>query len=241
MKKYILLLMILFPILFCERASAQDVIKKKSGEIIQAKVLKVDSNKIEYYDLSEVDGPVRTLPIFAISSISYENGSLDVNPSGVYVDGDDLHDSKTGSQFSDDELKEILSPEDYITFKAASIDFNNARRSKASGTYMLIPGGLMLGGGLIVAIIGDNNEGKPDYAKTSYRAGGILLALGGAALTTIGIIKISGKRKIMAKANETMQGVADRYNERNSLGSLTYTPTLSFGITNNGIGLALTF
>jgi hypothetical protein len=222
-------------------ASAQDIITKKNGETIKSKVLKVDGDKVEYTDFSETSGPVRTLPMFAISSISYENGSVDFNPSGLYVDGDDLHDMKTKRQFSDDDLRIILSPEDFKQFKEASIVFNDARKSRTVGKYMLIPGAILLGGGLIVAISSYGGDDISDAELSEIRTEGAVVALGGAVLTTIAVIKLSGKGKKMAKANETMRGVAERYNERNFSSVESYAPSVTFGITNNGVGLALRF
>lgn len=55
-------------------ASAQDLIVKKDGTVIQAKVTKVSSVEVEYKKWSNPDGPLYTLAIADILAINYING-----------------------------------------------------------------------------------------------------------------------------------------------------------------------
>lgn len=54
--------------------SAQDIIVKKDGSIIQAKVLKINTSDIEYKNYSNQNGPTYIINITDLLSINYENG-----------------------------------------------------------------------------------------------------------------------------------------------------------------------
>lgn len=70
MKRLWLLLWAFSPILI----SAQDLIVKKDGDVIQAKVLKVGSTEVEYKKWSNQDGPLYSIEIGNILAINYQNG-----------------------------------------------------------------------------------------------------------------------------------------------------------------------
>lgn len=55
-------------------ANAQDVIWKKDGTKILAKVIEVNTDNIKYKKYSNQSGPIYTLYISSISSINYQNG-----------------------------------------------------------------------------------------------------------------------------------------------------------------------
>lgn len=57
---------------------AQDVIVKKDGSTILAKVLEVTSADVKYKKHSNVDGPTYTISKTEIQSINYQNGEKDV-------------------------------------------------------------------------------------------------------------------------------------------------------------------
>jgi hypothetical protein len=59
-------------------ATAQDVIVKKDGSELQAKVTKVSKTEVEYKKFDNLEGPVYTLDLAQIFMIKYENGSKDV-------------------------------------------------------------------------------------------------------------------------------------------------------------------
>ncbi len=58
-------------------ASAQDVITKTDGSKIDAKVEEVTDAVIRYRKASNPSGPVYTVPIASVTTIVYENGSVD--------------------------------------------------------------------------------------------------------------------------------------------------------------------
>lgn len=70
MEKKSLLLLALCPAF----AFGQDLIVKKDGDVIQAKVLKVGTAEVEYKKWNNQDGPLYSIEIGNILSINYENG-----------------------------------------------------------------------------------------------------------------------------------------------------------------------
>lgn len=76
MKKFICLLSaVLFAALSLQ---AQDLITKKNGEDIKAKILEVGQTEVKYKRFDNPDGPVFTISISDILIIRYENGTNDV-------------------------------------------------------------------------------------------------------------------------------------------------------------------
>ncbi|MBP5709625.1 MAG: hypothetical protein J6W84_01475 [Bacteroidales bacterium] len=75
MKRIVLLLLSVFTlnILF-----AQDIIVTKDAQKISAKISEVDVDVIKYKKFDNLDGPTYTMSKAEISSIIYENGSVDV-------------------------------------------------------------------------------------------------------------------------------------------------------------------
>lgn len=70
MEKKSLLLLALCPAF----AFGQDLIVKKDGDVIQAKVLKVGTAEVEYKKWNNQDGPLYSIEVSNILSINYENG-----------------------------------------------------------------------------------------------------------------------------------------------------------------------
>ncbi|MDE7386999.1 MAG: hypothetical protein K2N28_07660 [Muribaculaceae bacterium] len=69
---------LLLGMLLCATAaSAQDVITKTDGSKIDAKVEEVTDAVIRYRKASNPSGPVYTVPITSVTTIVYENGSVD--------------------------------------------------------------------------------------------------------------------------------------------------------------------
>ena len=228
---------IVFVLLFCVNAYSQDVITLKNGTSIKAKVLRVDYN-VEFRLWEESDGPVRTVPFGLLTSIKYDNGRAEVYPSAVFVDGDDLHDAASSDQLSEDYLKLILTPEEFATFSMASQVYSDARKSRTIGKWHIIPGAIMLGLGSFVAIMSKSDN---EAVQKQTMAAGIVAAVGGTALLTIGVIRVAGKGKKMDQAEALMNLIANQYNERNAVETVSYSPTISFGATRNGLGFALNF
>lgn len=75
MKKLLMLFMMTAPFTGLQ---AQDVIFKKNGDEIQAKVLKVTESEIEYAKWSNPKGPTYVLSLGNVFMVKYENGEKDV-------------------------------------------------------------------------------------------------------------------------------------------------------------------
>jgi len=76
MKKVILILVAVIGFGFI--ANAQDVILKKDGSEIEAKVLEITDQQIKYKNFDFQDGPVRNINISEVFVIIYQNGQKEV-------------------------------------------------------------------------------------------------------------------------------------------------------------------
>ena len=84
---------------------SQDIITKKSGEDIQAKVIEVTTSEIKYKKFDNQTGPIFTISTMELLMIRYENGSKDIfttpqNPVGqIQILGtDSAYFSKRGRE-----------------------------------------------------------------------------------------------------------------------------------------------
>jgi hypothetical protein len=76
MKKIILtLLTLIFAITFC---FSQDMITKKSGEDIEAKILEVTTTEIKFKKSDNINGPIFTILKSDVLLVRYENGTKDI-------------------------------------------------------------------------------------------------------------------------------------------------------------------
>jgi uncharacterized protein (TIGR02145 family) len=72
-------LLTLFAALFCCLcASAQDVILKKDGNEIKAKVLEITDSEIKYKDFDLQNGTIRNIPIDEVFMITYQTGKKEL-------------------------------------------------------------------------------------------------------------------------------------------------------------------
>jgi hypothetical protein len=68
-------------LLFSLQLAAQDLIYKKSGEIITAKILKTYIKSIEYQITGQADNSIHYLTVSGIDSIRFQNGEKQIFPS----------------------------------------------------------------------------------------------------------------------------------------------------------------
>lgn len=73
--KFIFIIAMLFVI---TNTFAQDIITKKNGEEIQAKVLNVSDKEINYIKWTNQNGPTYTIPLSEVFMVKYENGEKDI-------------------------------------------------------------------------------------------------------------------------------------------------------------------
>ena len=197
--------------------SAQDIITKKDGTDIQAKVTEVGQSTISYKKYSNLDGPLYTISISDIVMITYENGEREMYisqnnstnnstlPQGVmaYNNG---KVSVGGIIIENEMLKRYFTSEDYSLFKNGK--------------------SLMLGGG-IVSIIGS--------VVLGYSSGWMIT--GGKPLWGLlsGVASIGGLI-VCAIGEDNVREAVNNYNS-----SLVFQPEIRIGTTTNGIGLVVVF
>ena len=204
--------------------SAQDIITKKDGTDIKAKVLEVGTNEIMYKSFSNLDGPLYTISKSDVLMVTYENGERDVfhtdssqsnEPSGIMtlnqwtgrlsVNGMNIDKKSTYLYFT---------PESEALYK--------------SGDSLATVGDVLMGlgaGGAVGHLIGTLAAGR--NIKSGAAVYGVY-----AGLVAIGLpFHIVGVNKIN-------KAIAD-YNSKH--GFAHNSPEFSVGLQNYGVGLALEF
>lgn len=79
-------------------AGAQDLITKKNGEDIQAKILEVNTNDVRYKRWDNMDGPIFSLRKSEILLVRYENGQNEVFRTSPYLAYDEYRAVPDGIQ-----------------------------------------------------------------------------------------------------------------------------------------------
>ena len=199
--------------------SAQDVITKKDGTNVQAKVTEVGQSQISYKNYSDLDGPTYTMNLSDILVITYENGTQERYNSNNETNYSSPRGTMTytpwsskvsinGITMSNDELENYFSPEEYN-------QFINGKTTSTVGSVIGSIGAFVFGWNLGTLVAG----GEPNKAMLA----------GGGAVTAVGLI-------ISAIGEKSMKKAVNSYNT-----SVVYRPDLRLGATSNGIGLALVF
>ena len=70
-------LLLLVSLLCAATASAQDILVKSDGTALKVKVQEIGETGVKYYRHDNPTGPLYTIPISSILSITYENGSTE--------------------------------------------------------------------------------------------------------------------------------------------------------------------
>ena len=163
---------------------AQDIITKKDGTDIQAKVTEVGESQILYKKFSNLNGPLYTISISDIIMITYENGEREMYniekrsslPQGVMTYNSWSGKVSVGGVTVENEmLDRFFTPEDYQLFKSGksvntvagilacvgavpfgwSIGYMGAAgETDETNMAMLIGGGAMMVAGIIVSSMG---------------------------------------------------------------------------------------
>lgn len=163
---------------------AQDIIVKKDGTTIKARVEKVTDTVIEYKRFSNLTGPTYTIKILDLLAINYENGETEtfsntetvISPSNEFFNGGER-------RLSDAQLlalsrRPVLPPDILLT---------KGKRMRVAG--------LSIGGALIISGIATACCGvDTDFNDAPFLAVGTSLLLAG-AITSIPLIWV-GQHKI---------------------------------------------
>ena len=157
-----LLFFLLLMVLATNFSFAQDMITKKTGEDIKAKVLEVSTTKIKYYKFDMPDGPIYTILKSDVLIIRYQNGTKDI-----------FDDSKQLSKKNDInkkiENKKIYPIKEEVNKKTIKNDTlkNNESKIKIVNNYKIKYG---IKGGLNYA----NLTSGDSKAIIAYNIGGFL-------------------------------------------------------------------
>ena len=199
---------------------AQDIITKKDGTDIQAKVTEVGESQISYKKFSNLNGPVYTISISDVLMITYENGEREMYnvekksslPQGVMTYNSWSGKVSVGGVTVENEmLDRFFTPEDYQLFK-------RGRSVTTVGSIFAVAGALPFGYSLgYMGAAGETDETN------------MALLIGGGAVMVAGfIVGFTGESK--------MKKAIANYNS-----ALTFQPEVHFGATNYGVGIALVF
>lgn len=210
--------------LFLSAASAlsgQDIITKKDGSDIQAKVLEVGVNDVQYKKFNNQDGPSFTIAKSDILMITYENGERDVFsesnnklPEGIMtLDAWTGRLSINGMNIDKKSTFRYFSPETEALYK--------------SGDALSTVGEILIGAGCGAAL----GYLISSYAMTRTAGNGVMYAVCGGVVA-------AGIPMLVVGLNKINTAIAD-YNTKHGYASCP--PEVNFGLQNNGIGLALRF
>ena len=226
-------LMVLMAALLCGSSLfAQDIITKKDGTDIKAKVLEVGQTEVSYKRFSNPDGPNYTIAIDDILMITFENGDRDMfnseskkssMPQGLMTYNSWSGKISVGGEtIENDLLDRYFTPEDMKMYKTG-------KTMDIIGGIIGIAGAIPFGYGAGY-VLGWNLGGgvkEGEYAQ-SYNSAKKIMAVGGVALAVGLLISLPGEAK--------MKKAINNYNQ-----SLSYRPEFSIGATENGFGLAYRF
>lgn len=199
----------------------QDIITKKDGTDIQARISEVGVNDVKYKKFNNQDGPSYTIAKSDILMITYENGERDVFaesnnnlPEGVMtLDAWTGRLSINGMNIDRKSTHLYFSPETEALFK--------------SGDALSTVGEILIGTGCGAAL---------GYLISSYATS--RTAGNGIMYTVCGGLVAAGVPMLVVGLNKINAAMAD-YNSKHGFASCQ--PELNFGLQNNGIGLALRF
>lgn len=201
--------------------SAQDIVTKKDGVEIQAKIIEVGESQISYKEYSNLEGPTYKLNIMDILMITFENGeremynvgnnvsNLSSLPQGVMTYNSwSRKISVGGVTIENGMLDRYFSNEDFSRYKSA-------KTMGLVGGIVAIIGAVPFGWSIGTLIAGQ----KPNMGML---LGGGVAFFGGITISTIGEGRI--------------RNIVNNYNSR-----LAFQPEVRIATTNYGIGLAVVF
>lgn len=247
MKRYIFIIVLLFTSLSLR---AQDVILKKDGSTVLAKVVSVRADDVEYYIWTSQTGPLYVIKKEDIQQINYQNGQKDVfSAQGsastfvmperlqgrpllgssycrVYLQGQNAH----GSVLDYNQMVSIMGVD------RADMVKNQQTVGMVGGFAAYGLGTVFVGGGLLMLGLSFND----DYveSKKTLRTLGLLSLV-------LAAIDIPISWKLYSAAPDKIDSIVNDYNSEvrreQMTGSVSRTTSLSLENTHNGIGLVYRF
>lgn len=234
-------LFLIFSLLLGILVNAQDIILKKDGNEIKAKVLEITDQFIKYKDFDFQEGPMRNIKIVDVFMIKYKDGQKEIFSNNLATktekQGKDInqneaatvqnpnHNNSLEKEFSmigdNDKMMLEFFKKNYYT--GYYNDFNSAYRQRNTGISLLGSGIIFSCGGLLLL-------GTGNLVATGY----IFFVTGqGLIIASIPVSASAGRRKASIKEDfmRTELGYKD----------YGYKPSLNVGFTGNGLGISLNF
>ena len=231
----------------CGNAFAQDIIHTIDGRSIEAKVLEINDDDILYKTFDNLDGPNYRMSVSRVASIVFQNGTERAfAPSTILVPSpyssgrygpDGPLEYRRGHYYDRHGRVYADQLRDYLGVSIYGSDYVKAKSQYSWGSYLTVTGTMLVA---FSAIGGGASAGSSAWAQRhglDAKGGGTLFIgtlVTGAAALGVGI-------PLWIKGNRKMNAIADDYNRRYGGGAYGYNPSLSFGGTGNGVGLALKF
>jgi hypothetical protein len=230
MKKLFFLYILLFVSLV---AKSQDVIIKKSGDEIKAKVIEIGVNEIKYKRYDFQDGPIYTIPKTDVVLVRYENGINEVITSGSgnnnstttpqtttvepekestkidYVFGSY---SQNGRYISRSRVINILSETKDTEIKGL---LKKSKNKKTTGNIIALTVGLpltVIGGLTTLAGVATVVENDTYYGSTNPDGPGIVTV--GAVMTGTGLAILFSNIGFQARSRKMMDKAVAIYNSK---------------------------
>lgn len=240
-------LFLIFSLLLGILVNAQDIILKKDGNEIKAKVLEITDQFIKYKDFDFQEGPMRNIKIVDVFMIKYKDGQKEIFSNNLATktekQGKDInqneaatvqnpnHNNLLEKEFSmigdDDKMMLEFFKKNYYT--GYYNDFNSAYRQGSTGISLLVSGITFSCWGLLFL-----NRGSLTLNANYVAAGYIFYVTGqGLIIASIPVSASAGRRKASIKEDfmRTELGYKD----------YGYKPSLNVGFTGNGLGISLNF
>jgi hypothetical protein len=133
MRKVFLVLLIFAGTMF--KIDAQDLITKKNGDEIRAKVIEIDSDVIKYKLYDNREGPTYVLPKSEIFRIKYESGRIEVFDTTQSATGTTTTQSSTGTATQ----SSTRTPPPLKTFGAGATGTTTTTPTSSSTTNITTP------------------------------------------------------------------------------------------------------
>jgi len=235
---------LLFAALFCcVNAFAQDVILKRDGSDIKAKVLEITGQQVKYKDYDFQSGPTRNINISDVFMITYENGRKEVfnqqssapAPKGENYNAppqSDLQKEFYRIGSDDDEMLNFFRRNNFNKYYE---DFQSACRMRSAGKGLFGAGMGLSAAGLVLTVTGVVLWEHVDEDYGFYITWSGVGVLGAGQVLVIASIPVSavagGKKKAIKNDFVKQHFGVDAYCQ----------PRLNFGLTTTGVGFVLNF
>ncbi len=155
---------------------AQDVLVKKDGSTILAKILRITETEVEYKNYDNPDGPTRVISISSLLRINYQNGQTETFATA----SDDIVTKETATSFSNDQ--KLLQMYNSMQNTAMT---KRARKLKIVGGVV---GSALVVTGLIVGATFRTYDHSGRFSHHKYRCGhiasGLTMIVAGGAIWT---------------------------------------------------------